>query len=156
MGQLSAVFPILECTNLDLWPLCDIYCMSQSITFRLNRVYICFAKLFSSQSSQLHTKCIQTTHESFVVVTNCHWQYNLENKSESFYPNPLLSQVVQKQWNSMLLNCRVLTSITNSAEICFKCIWHKLRFDKVFAKTRHQFRTFNQDWSKACKKQLGR
>ena len=36
--------------------------------------------------------------------------------------------------NSNLPNCRILTSITNSAEICFKCIWHKLCFHKVVQK----------------------
>ena len=37
-------------------------------------------------------------------------------------------------YNSNLPNCRILTSITNSAEICFKCIWHKLCFHKVVQK----------------------
>ena len=37
-------------------------------------------------------------------------------------------------YNSNLPNCRILTSITNSTEICFKCIWHKLCFHKVVQK----------------------
>ena len=61
-------------------------------------------------------------------VKTFHVNFGWSSKVNLFKFSPL------NLYNSNLPNCRILTSITNSAEICFKCIWHKLCFHKVVQK----------------------